>query len=606
MPESHDAIGGRSAWRADILAIVVLLLVVLVPRVAALGADPPTGGDLGGAFWDEGVWARNARQHVVFGRWIIDEVNPAMFVAPLYTVALAGVYQIAGVGLAQTRLLSGIAGFLTCLIVYGVLRTRGSVRYSLPAALVLGTTYFVVTNDRVGFTESFQLFLITATFAAAVLSVDRPWWAAASGVCFALSLLAKPSAAVMGLVMAGFWLAHWDLTRRRAFQPAFSLRQPVLFCAAGSVVLLAVLLLLVFPHWEAVRQQLTISLKEAFEEASHPAEDRVSFFGWGGLGMSMNGFFREMVIFLAAALVFLVSRVTRMVKRPADIVELLCWSWLVIGLLFLARQSYQPDRRFLFLAPAVAILACLGVQEGGMVLPGGKALTALVWWRRVLVGGLVGGFIGFYIQPYLSGPLSALAAGLPVGDGISLPPREARTLIWSASAAVGVGVILAGARLLPLESRKVPAVLLAIAFLVFNPGRFVLYASHLSYTVRDASRDLARMTAQWDESDRVMVGGAADTFGLETQLFTFAVRIRKNTGAALNTDGWERYRPSLAIISMPADEVPTRRSLQIAQAHGLIPVREYPIILEPDGTPRWKAILLMRPDLCRAGCTPLP
>ena len=93
--------------RHDLLALALVLLVALLPRIVELGADPPARV-LGAFLSDEGWWAQNARQRVLFGEWVMDEHNPALFAAPAYTAALTLTYQLAGLGLAQTRLLSAL------------------------------------------------------------------------------------------------------------------------------------------------------------------------------------------------------------------------------------------------------------------------------------------------------------------------------------------------------------------------------------------------------------------------------------------------------------------------------------------------------------------
>ena len=75
-------------------------------------------------------------------------------------VGLAGVYQVAGVGLRETRTLSTVAGILSCLLIYGFLRGRYSRGRALAGAAALGTSYFLLTNNRIGFTESLQLLFI--------------------------------------------------------------------------------------------------------------------------------------------------------------------------------------------------------------------------------------------------------------------------------------------------------------------------------------------------------------------------------------------------------------------------------------------------------------
>ena len=66
---------------AGLLAILALtvLLSGLFPT-----ADPPWHAQVGITWHDEGVWAHNARNKVLFGQWQLDQWNP-MYVSPVFT-----------------------------------------------------------------------------------------------------------------------------------------------------------------------------------------------------------------------------------------------------------------------------------------------------------------------------------------------------------------------------------------------------------------------------------------------------------------------------------------------------------------------------------------
>ena len=113
----------RIPW-GEIARLAVLALVVVLPRVLFLDADPP--GDLHVHFiTDEGWWAHNARQQALFGRWIMDDHNPPLWSTPAYSFLLWLFYQALGVGLYQTRLLSGLAGAFDLLRGVRVRAARG-------------------------------------------------------------------------------------------------------------------------------------------------------------------------------------------------------------------------------------------------------------------------------------------------------------------------------------------------------------------------------------------------------------------------------------------------------------------------------------------------
>jgi hypothetical protein len=141
------------------------------------------------------------------------------------------------------------------------------------------------------------------------------------------------------------------------------------FSLGAGVTSLIVFLSLVRPHWESILQQLTISSRNVYGVAAAEDRPRLVLFGWEGLGMTLNLFWTQCVVLVVAAGALLIARLGKALPSRPDLVELLCWSWVVGGLLFLACQGYQPDRRFLFLLPPIAVLAWQGASQGALRVP---------------------------------------------------------------------------------------------------------------------------------------------------------------------------------------------------------------------------------------------
>jgi len=544
-------------WMPDALALALLTLLLLPPRLLALGANFPLD-IFRGVLTDEGAWAQNARQHLLFGQWVMDDHNAGLIVTPLYTMALRGIYRVIGIGLAETRLLSALSGWLTCLLVYWLGRRLAGVRVGLVAALVLGLSYFHLTQNRVGLTESFQLLFLTATILGVLLAPQRPAWALAGGVAFVCSLLSKPSAVVLGLPIALYWGVRWFRSRRAGGEGAFSWREPLLFALAAAVVLLLLGVIFVLPNLDAVSAQLTRSLRHVYTAPAAVDDVRVPFFGLDAVGLTLNEFFRQSGPLLWLVLLYAVARLLRAAKPPLDELELFCWLWLGSGLAFLALQDYQPERRFLFLMPPLALLAGLACRAGALAIPGAPSDRA-DRWRWVVAGAMLGGAAGFYIHPLLAGPLRRLAAHLTLGG---LNYIGAASLSWGLGVIAGALLLPTIARLFPRLPRLLPALALVAAVMLVDLGRYARYASHLSWGVRDSSRALAELTADWRREDRVMVGAEAYTYALETGLFAFTIVAREKLGTLLNLDGWERFRPAIAMVY-------TSHEAQEAAAHGL-------------------------------------
>ncbi len=590
--------------RGEIGLVLVLLAVVMVPRLVRLSADPPVDFQTG-YLPDEGAWAHNARQHVLFGRWVMEEHNPGLFAAPLYTATLAGVYQLLGIGLVETRLLSAVAGAMTCLLLYCLLRAERSSQDSMPPALILGVSYFMLSNNRVGFTESLQLLLITATSLAVVCAARRTWWGLLGGACFVASLLAKPSAVVLGPIFLAFWVLHWAFARRDDALPRFSLRSVGWFALGAGVASVIVVLLLVLPHWEAIRQQLTISARNVYGAESPEAVSRVVLFGWEGLGMTLNLFWVQSAILLLAVAALLIARLGKALPRRPDLVELLCWAWILGGLLFLATQRYQPDRRFLFLMPPVAVLAWQAASDGALRIPArdefrGPSGTE---WPSILLGAFLGAAIAFYAQPVLNREFLALLGLSPT------PALRSWAGGWILSAGLVTGALIGplARRLLPSSARRLPLSAFVALFLLADPVRFMVYLARPAYGGRDAARLLSELTRGWDPADRVVVGNPAYTLSLGTDLFAFNIRHREQTGDYENLDGWTRFHPAIAVVTARRGR-PVQDQLQFfimkgIETHGLVQCREVPLYYDFKRRPAWVARYYVRPDL-RESCSP--
>ena len=248
---------------------------------------------------------------------------------------------------------------------------------------------------------------------------------ALGGVFFIASLLAKPSAVVLAPIFLGFWILHRVFARRDDALPRFSFQAVAWFALGAGVTTLIVFLSLVRPNWESILQQLTISSRNVYGAAAGEDRPRLILFGWEGLGMTLNLFWTQCVVLLVAAGALLIARLGKALPRRPDLVELLCWSWVLVGLFFLASQGYQPDRRFLFLLPPIAVLAWQAASEGALRVPSREE------WRgpradrhSMLLGAFLGAAVAFYAYPVLNHkilPALGLSQTLPLqtwaGDG---------------------------------------------------------------------------------------------------------------------------------------------------------------------------------------------
>jgi 4-amino-4-deoxy-L-arabinose transferase-like glycosyltransferase len=589
----------RRAFRREWVLLVLLFVLLAALRLYAIGADPPC--DLQWHFiGDEGNWTHNARQQILFGHWIIDQMNVPIFGAPLYTLALWAWYHLVGIGLVQTRLLAALSGLGTCVLVLAVVRRLEGARTALIATTLLGVDYFMLSHNRVAFVESFQLFFATAACLASVLAVERPAWALASGACFVLALGAKVSAATIAPGLAAFWALQLGHQARERGVRAVSPRAPLLFAAAALAVAGAVAVGVVLPHWETVRAAWSMFGKTA------DTGNVLSNFGLLGIDTELrertrpgpNGLLHQSWLLLVLAAIPAARGLVRGGARRLSPLGTMSACWVVGCLAVLGTQNSAQDRRYLLLLPPLAVMAALALRSGGLALPSREdAAQARGRWRPFALGAFLGAFAGLYLRtailPVARGPLSALRIGAHAG----LSDALLCLLIWGACIAVGAGLGPVLWRMLPRRPMSIPMPLVLALFVAVNVGRYAWHVLPPSYTMRDASRSIARLAERLPPDRRVAVGFAADTFSLSSPLWAFEIRDWDWAHDYSNLDGWSRYHPSLVIGEDP--KVP-----------GFEPLPPLEIARDCRGRPRVRLPLWIRSGVLgpetRGGAAPPP
>ncbi len=574
-----DATGSPRPWRGrkDWVALLVLVVLVLLPRLVALAADPPRDLESNWIF-DEGWWAHNARNVVLFGHWIRDQHNPAFFLTPLYSVTLALVYRVAGIGLAQTRLLSGVAGFLTCVVLYLALRRSRPTAEALVTALALGLSYPMLVMNRVGLTESFQLLFIVATIAAALEAVARPRWALVTGLAFGASMLSKPSALVIGFVVAAFWwIEAPEGNARPTMRARLSLLAP--FAAGVGIMLVAYLLTVALPHWAELRRQLQATVTYGLHIDASTVD--ASFVGLGRFGLPVNWFFLRAAVPVVIAALLLGARAAGTALSRRDRIETICWLWLGMGLATSAALHFVPSRRFIFLLPPLVVLAVQAVLRGDLRWPGGESGVT-----KPLHGAVVIGLVAaFYAQPHLAPRVLHVLTRAGLGQLAVVAPF---------GAFVGATVVFAAALVVlwrhpPRRALILPAWIPILVFLVNDPGRFVTYAVHPTFSLRDANREIARMADNWPDEAQVMVGDAAASFAYRSRL-----RLISQWREGENVDAFERF-PLASLLSAQVRGDP---GLKLATEHGLVLCHDFDVWPDRAGRPWMRFQLFTTPTLC--------
>lgn len=182
------------------------IILLSVFRFACLTCDPPYQSlSPGVVFTDEGWYTKSAQLLVKKGFWSNPEDINFYTHSPVYTLFIAGVFKLFGIGIIQARLVSVIASFISLYFFYLICRKHFNLIFSLSACLV------ILSNvPNIGFSRMAILEPIGTT-----LSLMALWFWIRSDhflncvwslICASLALFVKTSFSFTFASVAILWL----------------------------------------------------------------------------------------------------------------------------------------------------------------------------------------------------------------------------------------------------------------------------------------------------------------------------------------------------------------------------------------------------------------
>ena len=400
--------------RSRVTAALPLIapLVVLVALTGFVRADPARGVTVSsGAFTDEAWNIINARNFVMFGTWSTDDWNLHLVNVP-YSVIQAVVFSVAGIGMAQARLVSIVATVLTMALLAIDLRPRVGRWPAALASIAYGGSTLVLYYGRLAFLEPVVVLFLTAAALLAVRSVlpTAGRWGIAGGVCLALAIGTKPSAAfaALGILAGVLAVGHGSQAARRWLAGALG---SLVIAGASWIVLIGL------PNRAQVATDLRIWAQEPIFASLRVMQFQVSTFLTRSDGFPVLA--APLLVGGALGLALAV-RARRSMSPQLGTLVAVATGWLVFGIGFLALAPYRPNRYFVPMLPALAILVGIAgwaLRPGFVRLPRGLrgAVGAVVVVALVAPGAIAyAGWIGAatYDLPAVQ---AALASAIPAG-----------------------------------------------------------------------------------------------------------------------------------------------------------------------------------------------
>ena len=176
------------------LGLALILVIAGALRLQHIRADPPlllpSISGSAGIYFDEGIYCHNARNKVLFGRWITDEWNPIVYNAPLTLIYYLG-FRLFGVSIVTVKGINILFGCLGILLFHAALRAYLSSRQALAVTALFALDYYGVMYNRLGLLENFSSFCFILAFTLFVRAKGRRTMAFFLGLTVTLAALSK-------------------------------------------------------------------------------------------------------------------------------------------------------------------------------------------------------------------------------------------------------------------------------------------------------------------------------------------------------------------------------------------------------------------------------
>ena len=384
--------------KRTILAVCLILAAALLLRVINLDADPSAliSRDV---ITDEGWWAHNARNAVLYGQWRIDDYNQGLYSGYLYNALLYFVFVKFGISFTIVRMLSALTGWLTVVLVFLLVRREISTRAALFSSVFLGFSNLHIIYSRTGFVESMMVFFLCLALWLWSLRRKHGFFALLSGVAFALSLLTKITAIYCVPGLALFIVVA-------SIRHSMSRRETLSFLAgAGAVVAVYTIWFIVpnFGDW----LRFNLALGSGTEWTTGLSARIHSIIKLLGSPFYAEAPFVTALTLLALGLFVVGSSRNGLMKtiRAAGELEITSATLLLGYLCSLSFTVYQPERRFLPALCLMVILSAAVLDKGWTSLETLKdadcRMNAVGWFTVLFLLPLIG-ILELRVGPALS------------------------------------------------------------------------------------------------------------------------------------------------------------------------------------------------------------
>jgi 4-amino-4-deoxy-L-arabinose transferase-like glycosyltransferase len=316
--------------------LLLLLILTFGFRFLQLGADPPANFSWsGGYFADEGFWSHNARNSVLFGNPVQDEWD-ARIVSPIFARFQQLIFHIFGPGFIQVRIIGILSSLLLACASYFIFRRNYDPQKSFLISVLILFNYPMMVLGRQGILDPFAAMLAWLAFLFALRESSLGPFL--SGVFFVAACVTKY---LMIYAAVPLLLLFWPQKRML----------PFLFGVIAAIV-----------PWLLLNYIPNRTLLGAY--SSYYASQQ----SWNPAAVVKNILLQPFYLYFVKSPAILTLGNLGLWYfllrfRKLNVLQRVCFLWLLSGILFFAIWRYRPERYYTSLIPVLAAMSAFVLLE---------------------------------------------------------------------------------------------------------------------------------------------------------------------------------------------------------------------------------------------------
>lgn len=339
----------------------IILLVAILLRVSFMSIDPPVWatGDMG-LYADEGYKTLSAKNYVLFGNTHPhpkDSYAGWSRLSPISHSLFVFVFELFGTGYVQARLINLVFSLASIVLIFFVIKKMFNTKTALISMLFLSVNISYLIYNKISLLETPLTFFLIASCYFFILAKKKPYFIVGSVIGFILAFLTKPLAILFlpALCYMVYSIFSDKISRK------------IIIGSLIGIVLTGALFLLTFPQ---IIDIIILFIGER-NPGSLGAFIKLLYQFW------YQDFFRFNSILLFMFLGYVVSFISRLIKKKVNSYEIAIFFWAVGGIALLILQTYRPPRYYVTIIPALSILAALYLTQNFKI-------PKKIWMKGVL------------------------------------------------------------------------------------------------------------------------------------------------------------------------------------------------------------------------------